>query len=273
MTFKFLGTSLLVGIFSLAAVSQQTKPVNGVTAHRGFSTICPDNTLIAFQAAIEAGADWVELDIHKTKDGKIVVNHDATTGRTAEKNLIVAQATYDELQKLDVATGFRKSKGLTLRECPVQRMPLLAEAIKLILKQKGTKLSIQPKADCVAEAMAIVRALGAENMVGFNDVSLKYMSQVKQLAPRIPVFWDRGANTDIAEDISIAKAKGFEALVINYKGITAEKIRLIKAAGLEVGTWTVNDEATLIKLLDMGVERFYTDDPALLIRLRQSRTR
>ncbi|WP_316810905.1 glycerophosphodiester phosphodiesterase [Pedobacter heparinus] len=265
--FKSLNTLLLICAISLSAFSQHTIPVKGVTAHRGFSAAYPENTLTAFQAGIDAGADWVELDIHKTKDGKIVVSHDASTGRVADKSLIIAQASYQELQKLDVATAFRKSRGLSQKECPAEKMPLLEEAVKLILKQKATKLSIQPKADCVAEAIGIVRKLGAENRVGFNDASLKYMSQVKQFAPRIPVFWDRGPETAINEDILTAKAMGFETLVINFKGITPEKVRLVKAAGLQVGTWTVSDKDTLLKMIKLGLDRIYTDDPALLILL------
>ena len=104
-------------------------------------------------------------------------------------------------------------------------------------------------------------------MVGFNDGSLKYMSQVKELAPEIPVFWDRGPDTNIEEDIQIAKKKGFETLVINVKGITPEKVSKVKAAGLKVGTWTVSDEKTLYKMVAMGLDRIYTDDPKLLIHI------
>ncbi|WP_169304415.1 glycerophosphodiester phosphodiesterase [Pedobacter frigoris] len=264
---RSLSLLLFLTAITLSTVAQQTKPVKGVTAHRGFSAAHPENTLTAFQAGIDAGADWIELDIHKTLDGKIVVSHDVSTARAADKNLVIAQSSYRKLQKLDVATAFRKSKGLSLKACPAEKMPLLEEAIQLILKNNAVKLSIQPKADCVAEAISIVKKMGAGYRVGFNDASLQYMSQVKTLAPDIPVFWDRGPDTDISQDIITAKEKGFETLVINYKGLTPEKVRLVKTAGLEVGTWTVNDRETLIKMIQLGLDRIYTDDPALLILL------
>jgi glycerophosphoryl diester phosphodiesterase len=254
-------------LLSTSSIAQTAKIFKGVTAHRGFSAAYPENTLTAFEAGIKSGADWVELDIHKTADGKIVVSHDSKTGRAANKDLTIANSTYKQLQELDVATAFRKSRGLTTKECPAERIPLLEDAIKLILKYKRSKLSIQPKADCVAEAIRIVRKLGAEHMVGFNDASLKYMSQVKELAPNIPVFWDRGPDTDISEDILTAKEKGFETLVINHKGITAEKVHLVKKAGLKVGAWTVSDKETLQRMIKLGVDRIYTDDPKLLIFL------
>ncbi len=241
---------------------------NGVTAHRGNSGAHPENTMPAFQSGVAVGADWIELDIFQTKDGQLVVTHDKTTQRVGDKNLDVASSTFEELKTVDVATDFRKRHQLSKEECPPQQMPLLEEVLKMIKQQHKTRVSIQPKADCVKEAVALVKRLNMEPWVGFNDGNLNYMSQVKQLAPTIPVFWDRGADTDLDADIKIAKQRGFEALVLNYKGITPEKVQKIKAASLEPGAWTVNDPALMQKLLQQGIERIYTDDPSLLLQLK-----
>jgi glycerophosphoryl diester phosphodiesterase len=243
--------------------------VKGVTAHRGYSSAYPENTLVSFKAAIDIHADWIELDIHKTKDGQIVVSHDATTKRNGDKDLIIANSTFEELKQIDIATGFRNRNNLTLAQCPVQRMPLLSEAIKLIMQQKRTHFSVHPKVDCVPEAMAIVKTAKAEKMVGFNSLSLQNMSVVKELAPKIPVFWDRLATTDVDDDIRVAKEKGFETLVIHYDGITAEKIAKIHAANLKVGAWNVNDRAQMEALENMGIDRIYADDPKLLIMVKK----
>ena len=255
-------TILLLSFSSLFAM--EDPPVIGVTAHRGNSGEYPENTIPAFESAIALGVDWAELDIHLTKDGKIVVIHDANTARVGDKKLEVAKSTYEELLTVDVATGFRKVQGKTLEEIPPQTIPLLEDVLAVFLKQDRTKLSIQPKADCVGEAIQIIERLEAHHIVGFNDGNLAYMSKVKELAPQIPVFWDRPANSDIDQDIRIAKEKGFEALVVNYNGLTSEKIRKIKAAGLEAGAWTVNKLDIMEKLLAGGVERIYTDYPRLL---------
>lgn len=241
---------------------------NGVTAHRGNSVAWPENTMPAFESGILAGADWLELDIFLTKDGKLVVTHDKTTKRVGDQNRDVADSTYAELKTIDVATDFRRRKQLTKAECPPQRMPLLEEVLLLVKQQHKTRVSLQPKADCVKEAVALVKRLKMEPWVGFNDGNLNFMTQVKQLAPEIPVFWDRGADTDIAADIKIARQRGFEALVLHYSGITPEKVQQIKAAGLEPGAWTVNDPDLMQQLLKQGVERIYTDDPSLLLGLK-----
>lgn len=242
---------------------------NGVTAHRGNSGAHPENTLPAFRSGVAVGADWIELDIFLTKDGQLVVTHDQTTGRVGDKNLDVAGSTYEELKTVDVATDFRKRHQLTKKECPPARMPLLEEVLKMIKQQHKTRVSIQPKADCVKEAVALVKQLNMEPWVGFNDGNLNYMTQVKQLAPEIPVFWDRGADTDLEADINIAQQRGFAALVLHHQGITAEKVRKIKSAGLEPGAWTVNDPSLMKQLLTQGVQRIYTDEPTLLLQLKQ----
>ncbi len=244
---------------------------NGVTAHRGDSGGAPENTIPAFQSGIEAGSDWIELDIFRTKDGKLVVTHDGTTGRVGDRNLTVPDSTFDELLAVDVATDFRKRLGRSVEECPPQRIPLLEEVLRLVMKQDRTRVSIQPKMDCVADAVALVKSLKAQRWVGFNDGNLKYMSDVKRLAPEIPVFWDRGADTDIDKDLGIARKHGFEALVLHHSGVTPEKVQKVRSAGLQIGAWTVNDRATMKKLLDLGVERLYTDQPRTLLALRTER--
>lgn len=268
-------TFAILFALTLTTLLSAAEPVflqNGVTAHRGNSGAHPENTMPAFRSGVAVGADWIELDIFQTKDGQLVVTHDKTTQRVGDKNLDVANSTFEELKTVDVATDFRKRHQLSKEECPPQQMPLLKEVFKLIKQQHQTRVSIQPKADCVKEAVSLVKRLKMEPWVGFNDGNLNYMSQVKQLAPTIPVFWDRGADTDLDADIKIAKQRGFEALVLNYQGITPEKIQMIKAANLEPGVWTVNDPALMKQLLTQGIERIYTDEPALLLHLKQHRS-
>ena len=226
-----------------------------MTAHRGHSSEFPENTLPAFRSGIELGADWIELDIVRTQDGRLVVIHDQTTQRTGDRHLSVPASTYAALQAVDVAADFRQRTARTIDECPAESIPLLEEVLQLVMQQHRTRVSIQPKTDCVAEAVALVKSLQAEAWVGFNDGNLKFMSEVKRLAPEIPVFWDRGADTDIDEDIKIARQHGFESLVLHHSGVTAEKVQKITAAGLEVGAWTVNDRETMQTLLDRGVQR------------------
>ena len=243
---------------------------NGVTAHRGNSIEFPENTIAAFQGGIDAGADWLELDIFRTQDGKIVVIHDRTTKRVGDKDLVVADSTYAELLTVDVAADFRRRNQKSLEEVPKHTIPLLEDVLRLVMTQQKTRVSIQPKMACVADTISIVKKLKAEPWVGFNDGNLDYMTEVKQLAPEIPVFWDP-VQSDMKADLQIAKRHGFESIVVNHGVLTKEKIDQIHEAGLEAGVWPVNDREAMLRFLDLGVDRTYTDDPRLLLQLIAAR--
>ncbi|GAA5505894.1 glycerophosphodiester phosphodiesterase family protein [Novipirellula caenicola] len=256
---------------SILGPPEDTFLSNGVTAHRGNSGEFPENTLAAFRSGIDVGADWIELDVLRTRDGQLVVIHDQTTRRVGDVDRVVSESSYAELAKIDVATDFRKRSGKSLAECPPMNMPLLSEVLAMVKSQRRTRVSIQPKMDCVPDVISLVQSMNAEPWVGLNDGNLQYMAEVKRIAPEIPVFWDRGPNTDIESDIQIAKQHQFESLVLHHSGITPEKVAKIKAAGIEVGGWTVNDPDVMRRLLEMGVQRIYTDHPRRLLSIKSSR--
>lgn len=237
---------------------------NGVTAHRGNSGEHPENTMPAFRSGIEVGADWIELDVFRTKDGKLVVIHDRTTERVGDRNLAVPDCHYERLLTVDVAAEFRRRHGKSIEAVPKHTIPLLEDVLRLAMTQNKTRVSIQPKMDCVADAIDLVRQLGAERWVGFNDGNLQFMAEVKRLAPGIPVFWDRG-ESDVDEDVRIARRHDFESLVLHHDAVTKEKIERIHEAGMEAGVWTVNDEPTMARMLDLGIDRIYTDYPRRLL--------
>jgi len=243
---------------------------NGVTAHRGDSGQQPENTLAAFRSAITAGADWIELDVRCSRDGRLVVSHDPTTWRVGDRNLVVSEATADQLRPVDVAADFRRRHGRSLSQCPPQRMPLLEEVLGLVMSQRQTRASLHPKTPCVQAIIALARQRGAEAWIGFNDGDVNRLAEAKRLAPRVPVFWDRG-ESDIAADIRVAKQHGFETLVIHERAITPQKVAQLKQAGLGVGVWTVNDPLAWERFLAMGVERIYTDHPGRLLAFKAGR--
>lgn len=247
--------------------SAQQTPENGVTAHRGNSSEYPENSIVAFESAILMGADWVELDIFRTKDGHIVICHDPQTKNLADADLNVGNSTLEELRKLDMATGFRRRAGLSEQECPRLEIPLLEDALRLALKHKKARLSLQPKNDCVDSAMEIIRRLDALDWIGFNDGNLKFMARVKELEPSVPVFWDR-FDWNVEQDIETAKKHGFEALVVHFSKIDARQIKQVQDAGLKVGIWTANDPAVMKKFLGLGIDRIYTDFPRTLLSLK-----
>lgn len=241
---------------------------NGVTAHRGDSGAHPENTMTAIESALALGVDWIEIDVHQSKDGGLVVIHDDRTGRVGDVDVMIAGSTVQELRAVDVATAYRTAHGLDDVSCPPEPMPTLRQVLMLIIRQDKTRLSIQPKADVVDAVIKLVRELKAEAWVGFNDGDLAKLRRAKELAPEIPVFWDRPAAFSVAEDVATAKALGFTSIVVKADGIRPEVVQAITAAGLEPGAWTVNDEATMKNLRAIGVKRIYTDFPGTLLGIK-----
>ena len=240
----------------------------GITAHRGDSSAFPENTMAAFKSAIRIGVDWIELDIHETLDGKIVVIHDADTNRVAGVGAAIQEITYAELKQIDVASIFRESKGLSLKQCPPTSPPLLSEVIDLIKSQNRTRVSIHPRGSVVEHAVLMVKKMMAESWVGFNDTNLEKMKRVKALGPFFTVFYDRW-QSEIEEDIKNAKAYDFKGVVINQDYLTEEKLKALHGAGLEAGVWTVDDAKEMVRFVSLGVDRFYTNAPGILFDIKR----
>ena len=257
--------------FTAIACAAAPTPENGITAHRGDSLRHPQNSLEAFSAANAIGADWIETDVHLTRDGVLVISHNAITKAYAGIDKTIRDCTYAELSELDMAATFRAQHSLTTEQRPKLRITRLDEALDLILKEGKARLSIQPKCDCVDQVMEMVRRKGALRWVGFNDGNLRLMSRVKELEPSVPVFWDRHNDFDIEKDIPIAKARGFETIVMYCKTATPEKVKRLHDAGVKAGVWTVNEPKDLARFLDMGIDRIYTDDPQMLKYLKAGR--
>lgn len=168
-----LAIAMLCAAVSLAWAKPEPFLRNGVTAHRGDSGEHPENTLDAFRSGIAVRADWIELDIFRTRDGVLVVTHDRTTGRVGDRDLSVPDSTYEELKSVDVAADFRRRHNLTPAECPPAVMPRLEEVLILVKKQDRTRVSIQPKMDCVDDAIKLINRHQARRWVGFNDGHLQ----------------------------------------------------------------------------------------------------
>lgn len=238
---------------------------NGITAHRGNSEKFPENTIESFQSGGAIGADWLELDIHYTADHQLVVVHDFTSGRTADKDLVIAETTLAELKKLDFAFQFRKNNP----DIPVLRIPSLHEVFNAIGTNTNTGISIQPKntgaegMQAVQEAISLANELDMINTIGFNDGQLDLLRHVKEINSEIPVFYD--ILEPEPEHLLEALEYGFESLICYKDNINKDWASKIKSNGIIPGAWTVNSIEDFNALSQIGVERFYTDYPEIML--------
>ena len=243
---------------------------NGITGHRGDPQHFPQNTLAGFEAAIKMGCDWVETDIRLTADGRVVLSHDADTWSEGDKALEIRKSKYEDLRKLNMAARFNMIH--CDRTPRVDTIPSLEETLELFRSQDQVRLSLQPKAPGTVEAAAkIIRDMKfPAEMLGFNDANLGYMISGKEKFPEATVFYDRNYGENmldaLMEDIAVALRFKFKYIVVYERVLTEEAVLRILDAGLLPGVWNINNPGEMDRFIDMGVKRFYTDFPAVMMK-------
>lgn len=235
-------------------------------AHRGESYIAPENTLAAFKMAWEAGAKAVELDVYLSKDHRIVVMHDASTKRTGVVDLVIKDTDSAELRKLDLG----KWKG---EQFAGEKISFLEEALATI--PKGGKLLVEIK--CGVEILPFLREVldksGKRSQVTIISFSLDVVAASKKLMPDRPTYYLRSPAKDPATGkylpydrklIQTTLDNHLDGLDLNYLGLTKDYADAVKAAGLALWTWTVNDPAEAKHQIELRADGLGTDRAAWL---------
>lgn len=246
-----------------AAVGQTEPPI--VQAHRGYSEVYPENTLLAFERAFAAGADRIETDLGLTKDGVVVLMHDRTVDRTTDGSGPVHVLTLAEIRELDAGSW----KDDAFRG---ERVPTLEEAIELA-REHGGLLNLEIKTsgrpsylvrDTVAAAVALVHELAAEDMVMFSSFDLAALALVREQDPNLRLGlldWDEPGRFDL---LDVAISEGLYAWSPKAEYATEERVARALAAGLHVYMGS-SPGPRLETRLAWGVQGFSSDDPAALV--------
>jgi len=247
----------------IVSISGCTKSVE-IIAHRGVSYLAPENTMASVMLGWEKGAD-VEVDVHLSKDNRIIVIHDSSTKRTGKTDLIVKDTPSRELRKLDVGS-FKAA------EYAGEKIPFLADVIETI--PPGRKLYVEIK--CGKEILPILEKLITESskmsqivIIGFD---LDTVTMSKELI-NVPTYWLKGTEKDKETEkwiphnpqlVKIAKDKGLDGLDVHYAGVNKEFTDAVKASGQKLYTWTVDDPKEAIRLVRLGVAGITTNRPEWL---------
>lgn len=234
-----------------------------IIAHRGASFDAPENTVAALRLGYEQGADAGECDIHLTKDGRIVVIHDADTARVSGHQQTVATQTLDELRALD-AGQWGKWRGSAFSE----KIPLLAEVLALVPAGRRLFIEIKVGAEILPELGQVIRASGlAAPQLPLITFDLAVAQAAKSRLPAHEVCWivecpGFGRTPRIDDLLHQAKAAGLAGLDLNFKfPIDAAFVQKVHAAGLKLYTWTVDDPAVARAQAAAGVDGITTDRP------------
>jgi glycerophosphoryl diester phosphodiesterase len=232
-----------------------------ITAHRGASAEAPENTLAALRRAIEAGATYAEIDVQHTRDGRIVLLHDADLMRMAGDPRRLAGLSLEELGGIDV--GIRHQPSF-----PGERVPTLEQAIELV--RDRMKLNIELKYNVPDESLApaVIELLRREDFLDSAVItSLDYaaLRQVRSLEPRLRIGHIVTASVG---DVLRSEA---DFLSLNAAKAGSSLVRRAHAAGKQVHVWTVNDAEAMVRMIERGVDNIITDRPALLAEVMRRR--
>jgi glycerophosphoryl diester phosphodiesterase len=251
-------------------------------AHRGASARAPENTIEAFRLAVEEGAGGLELDVHATRDGEIVVIHDATVDRTTDGSGAVAGMTLRELKGLDAGYRFSpdgarafpyRDRGITI--------PTLAEVYEEFPVAPVNADIKEARAGMEEAVLRVIERAGAEarTLVASNDHAV--VRRFRSVSGgRIPTAASR---REIATFYLMSRSRlealgrpAYEALQVpvEHRGIELVTPRFLRAAhsrGVRVDVWTINDPGEMRRLLDLGVDVVMTDRPGVLAGLLEER--
>lgn len=215
-----------------------------IIGHRGASAVALENTMPAFEAAIAAGADGVEFDVHLSHDGVPVIIHDETLQRTHGLRRRVVDLTAAELREVGVPS-LRQFFEL-----------MVQNDLLLCLEIKGSS------AQLAEECSRVVSEFSFAGRVIVECFDLRVLKGIKTL--RTAALFGRGIYTD-QKLIDAASTVGASVLALHYRLVTASLVEKAKEAGFEVVVWTVDSPAWVAQARSMGIRALITNDPALMI--------
>jgi glycerophosphoryl diester phosphodiesterase len=238
-----------------------------VVAHRGASSTRPENTIPSFEEAVRLGAGIVEFDVRLSRDGVPVVIHDPAVDRTTDGTGLVHELTADELSSLNAGTAAEPTPLPTLAE--VLRCLSGRAAIAVEIKNIPGEPAFEPTREPIVEAVhAELQRQGFEGavlVVSFNPSSI---AASKLVAPDVPTGF---LTTDLVqprEALAYAASAGHDMVLPGTRAsIPAGPsfVDEVHAAGLRLGTWTVDDPETVRMLLDRGFDAVASNDPRMAL--------
>jgi glycerophosphoryl diester phosphodiesterase len=229
-----------------------------IFAHRGANHVCPENTLPAFAAAVDLGADGVELDVQFSSDGELIIIHDYRLDKTTDGNGRVVSQPYEELKKLDAGIWFGPEFASTRIPTLDQVLDLLHGKLLINIELKSPEMSSTLGPDVVR----CVRAHGMSDQVLLSSFNPFVLRAAKRAGPEIECAlltapdlpgWMRSG---VARRWSLAQGLHPELVMVDEQYVAEARKR-----GMPVRPWTVNEEADMRRLRDLGVDAIITDWP------------
>ncbi|MDO5408155.1 MAG: glycerophosphodiester phosphodiesterase [Eubacteriales bacterium] len=232
-----------------------------IYAHRGYSGMYPENTMLAFREAEKTGCDGIELDVQLTKDGIVVVVHDESLDRVSDKTGFVRDYTYEELKEVNVAYTWGGKYGF-------QPIPTFEEYCRWV-KNTNLTTNIELKTgvfyyeEIEEKTLNLVRKYGLEKRVLFSSFNHLSLVKMQSLEPQIPV-------AALLEHRGLGNAGfycheyGFQFYHPGIKGLNQKTVDNCKKQGIAVNVWTINAMDELEHIYEWGCDGAITNYPSIV---------
>ncbi|CAK9014919.1 Putative glycerophosphodiester phosphodiesterase YhdW (Glycerophosphoryl diester phosphodiesterase), partial [Durusdinium trenchii] len=233
------------GAAGLTAIhSVRLEDATEITAHRGASGSAPENTLAAVREAIEAGADWVEIDVQESKEGVVVVAHDSDLKKLSGSDAKIWELTLDELRQIDIGSRFGP-------EFSVERVPTLEQVLDVCRGRVGLNIELKyygHDQDLERKVVQLVEARGMQDDVLIMSLEARGIERIKRLRPD----WTVGLLIAVAAgDLTNVDA---DFLAVNTGLATRRLIVSAHNKGKRVFVWTVNDPIQMSIMISRGAD-------------------
>ncbi len=237
-----------------------------IYAHRGYSEKYPENTMLAFQKAVEFGADGIETDVHQTKDGILVLCHDESIDRTSDGYGQIKDMTYEELLKYD----FGKYSYLNLS------IPRLDELLALA-KETGIELNIEIKTDhyhyegIEKKVLDMINDYGILDQVMFSSFCLDSLLILRKLDPNVRIgylFED-----DFEEHVTLAKQAHCDYIHPEYVFLDDAMMQRFNLENIGINAWTINEREDMEFFLAHGLRGCITNCVELGVQVKKDAIR
>lgn len=233
-----------------------------IFAHRGSRGTHPENTLAAFREAVRVGSDGIELDVHVTKDGELVVIHDETIDRTTNGQGFIKDLTLAEVKAVSAGAWFAK-------EYEDEKIPTLQEVFVLLCELNFTgQLNIELKTDVIPYEHIVEKCIALQESMtlpftiiysSFNDISI---IEMKQLCPRqdVAFLYETREKAKFVFPYTVIEAVHPDIQLLEWT--------LQQETELPLRVWTVNQESDMERCFALNLEAIFTDYPEKALSLR-----
>jgi glycerophosphoryl diester phosphodiesterase len=255
--------TLLFSPLSTAFATETTGDLRQVdnVAHRGASAYAPENTIAAFDKAVEMKADYIEIDVQRSMDGELVLIHDTTVDRTTDGSGKVGDFTFEELRSLDAGSW----KG---EQFAGEHIPTFDEILDRYHGKIGILIELKAPELYPGIEESVAEELKERNLdkpqnekIIIQSFNHKSMEKMNNLVPKVPIGVLTSSRAHITEQALQEFSTYADYFNPSYGIVTEELVNQVHSLGMQIGSWTVRSQEAADFLLNMGVDAIITDYP------------